>query len=258
MSRQAVVSTVHVLVAGIAALAIANSPARGAIPVNNPANFVHPGTPAVASKSAGGPAATSTLSGAPGKTRVAPFGAKKPTHGVATAGVRTLKPLVRGGAATTLRASAPTLDAAAAHRRAELEAMNGADLKLVLDDATGTIRFLAGPRLETDPVTATPASTDPMDAAGWNARAIGFLADNATLFRLDDPAAELLPVRLESDAAGFRASRFRQAWRGREIWGTDLVVRFDPAGRVIGMSGHYRGTPKGVIPAARLDEASAA
>jgi bacillolysin len=248
-ARYAVVPFARFLAAGMAALSLAAAPLAAAIPVNNPATFVK--TKAAPAASPLKPASTPTTARAAWN--------KKPTgHFPATPAPRTLAPFARtprGTATAPTGRLAPTLSPAAQRRVAELEAANGADLRLALDDATGTVRFLAGPNLEPGIAAATGGALATDEAT--NDRALAFLAANRALVNLDDPAAELVPLRVERDGAGFRAARFRQAWRGREIWGHDVIVRFDPAGRVIGLSGHYRATPKLTAPALVLDDASA-
>jgi bacillolysin len=122
-------------------------------------------------------------------------------------------------------------------------------LDIVWDDETGTPRHLNGLSL------ARPGSGPAADAEGV---ARGFLRDYAELVELANPDAELATVRVETDAAGFRAVRFEQTWQGRPIWGHDVIVRLDPDGRIIGMTGHYRATPAGPAPAFALDGAAAA
>ena len=76
------------------------------------------------------------------------------------------------------------------------------------------------------------------------ARAARFLAENKGLLRIDQPSAEFVPFKLVEGVHGFSAVRFQQYFQGLELWAHDLVVRFDPSGKVIGFSGCYRPTPE--------------
>jgi len=212
--------------------ALAAAPAMAVIPANNPTPFVKP---------ISAPSALTPASVGSGTTLN-----KKPTG--TTAGI------LRGPLVPLTRVPANAAVAPASARLAALQAANGEEFRIVLDEAGSTVRFLAGPNLE--PTRSTRPSAPETDRE-IETRALTFLADNAPLVAIDDPVDELSLYRIESDAEGFRAVRFRQTWRHHEIWGKDLIVRFDPAGRVIGMSGHYRATPKGLVPSARWAESAA-
>ncbi|MDZ4804936.1 MAG: M4 family metallopeptidase [Candidatus Eisenbacteria bacterium] len=212
-------------------IALLAAPTLAAIPVNNPATFVKPVVaPSNLTPASSGRGATLN---------------KKPTAQTAVS----MRGPLRGFSRLPVALATP-----AAVRLAALRAANGNDLRFVADDAGETVRFLAGPNLE--PGGSSRLSAPRLEAE-FESRALSFLADNATLVAIDNPADELTMNRVESDRDGFHAVRFRQTWRRNEIWGNDLIVRFDPAGRVIGMSGHYRATPKGLIPNAQLDESAA-
>lgn len=133
----------------------------------------------------------------------------------------------------------------------ELERMmeaSGSSFRIAWQPGLGTVRFLAGTGLDAD--AGAPAS-EPTEAAR------GFLTRNRALLRVTDTDREFSPTRVEESREGFRAVRFRQQWNGIPLWGHDIVVRSDPAGRVIGMSGHYRTTPEGPFVPASFSAAEA-
>jgi Zn-dependent metalloprotease len=120
----------------------------------------------------------------------------------------------------------------------------------------GTVRFLKGQDLsrdlETDPTFK--ASRLGGDVEGV-ARA--FLKHFSSLWRLDDPNAELVKRRIDVDRTGASHVRFEQAWQGIPIPGAELIVHLDRDRRVVLVSGAYIPTPRDLGTTPKLDAAEA-
>jgi hypothetical protein len=120
----------------------------------------------------------------------------------------------------------------------------------------GTVRFLKGQDLsrdlETDPTFK--ASRLGGDVEGV-ARA--FLKHFSSLWRLDDPNAELVKRRIDVDRTGASHVRFEQAWQGIPIPGAELIVHLDRDRRVVLVSGAYLPTPRDLGTTPKLDAAEA-
>lgn len=125
--------------------------------------------------------------------------------------------------------------AAAAAVLGRMRQASGSSFRIAWRPELGTIRFLAGTGLDAD---AGAPEGEP------TATARSFLARNQALLRITDTDLEFTPTRVETGREGYRAVRFQQQWNGVPLWGHDIVVRLDPAGSVIGMSGGYRPTPE--------------
>ena len=84
-----------------------------------------------------------------------------------------------------------------------------------------------------------------------------FLRTNCDLLRLDDPNAELVLVRRQTDKLGRTHLRFRQQYQGVPVWPADIIVHLSPEGHVDGMNGAFVPTPKNLSTVPTLDEATA-
>lgn len=84
-----------------------------------------------------------------------------------------------------------------------------------------------------------------------------FLRANCDLLRLDDPNAELVLVRRQTDELGRTHLRFRQQYQGVPVWPADIIVHLGPEGHVDGMNGAFVPTPKNLSTVPTLDEATA-
>ena len=85
-----------------------------------------------------------------------------------------------------------------------------------------------------------------------------FLQAEKTVLRINDPAAEFSLIRSERDELGQTHVRFRQVYRGVEVWAKDIVVHLDGEGNVLLMNGRLAPTPPAVLNVVgRLSEAQA-
>ena len=70
------------------------------------------------------------------------------------------------------------------------------------------------------------------------------LARWSSVMRLDDPAAELEGVRLETDDLGMTHVRFRQVLDGIPVWAREIIVHADRSGRIQSVNGSYEPTAR--------------
>ncbi|HEY3230140.1 MAG TPA: M4 family metallopeptidase, partial [Roseiflexaceae bacterium] len=104
----------------------------------------------------------------------------------------------------------------------------GADsLAIYRDEQTGVPNFVAGelPTLKAD-------VRDPIAAAH------AFFAENASLFRMTNPGAELSVVRNDHDAIGMDHVRFQQRYNGVEVFGAQIIAHMRGK-QVTAISGTY-------------------
>lgn len=91
-----------------------------------------------------------------------------------------------------------------------------------------------------------PGAMKPVAAQSYTDHALSFLAANREVFRIDDPAAELIPIEEAGDPGGRTHVRFAQRWRGVTVWGSGLAVHFDADGTPYAFSGRYLPSPSGI------------
>ena len=77
------------------------------------------------------------------------------------------------------------------------------------------------------------------------------------MLRLDDPHAELVLVRRQTDELGRTHLRFRQQYQGVPVWPADIIVHLNSAGQVDVMNGAFVPTPKDLSTIPVIDEATA-
>ena len=125
-----------------------------------------------------------------------------------------------------------------------LRELNGASLDLAWNPETSTPRYIAGPNL--------PAGAPGRPALSASA---AFLDEVGPLLRLEHPRAELAVTRVVDAADGSSAIRYAQIVDEMPVWGRDLIVRFDAAGAVVGLSAQTIPTTRPVR--GPIDEAAA-
>ena len=143
---------------------------------------------------------------------------------------------------------APAQDDAFARLRADA----GGALELRLRPDAGTPRLIRGNPLQRA-VAAPARDGDPRAAT---ARA--FLRARRGLLRLEDPDAELVLEREQSDELGRSHLRFGQRRHGLEVWPAELLVHLDLRGDVDVVDGAWVPTPAGVSVAPAIAAAEAA
>ena len=109
------------------------------------------------------------------------------------------------------------------------------------DGSNGTPTFMTAP-----PATGKVAAVEIADPGTL---ALDFVAAHRELFRLDNPREELEQYGATRDRSGRHHVQFRQRAGGVPVWGGDMVVHLDPAGRPYAFVGRYAPTPTRVDPA---------
>ncbi len=103
------------------------------------------------------------------------------------------------------------------------------------DTQEGTPIFMKAPNRVVK--VAAVEVTDPGE------RALAFIDEHRALFRLNNPRVELAEREAHRDLLGQYHVRFQQQRGGVPVWGGDLVVHLDSAGRPSGFNGRYAPTP---------------
>lgn len=107
----------------------------------------------------------------------------------------------------------------------------------------GTANWITG-RLPISTRAAIGASKN--TAVAYQEQALAVVESVRREMKLENPRAELQPVRIETDDLGFTHTRFEQTYEGIPVWGRDLYVHFDAEGEVYAVNGTYEPTPRGV------------
>ena len=142
--------------------------------------------------------------------------------------------------------AARTRSAPAWEVAADLLRQGDGPLAIYHDERTGVPNFLAGPLPQVRADVHTPLEA---------ARA--FLAENARLFRMSDPATELSLLRDERDRFGMNHVRFQQRYNGVEVFGAQLIVHTRGT-RIVAVGGTYfPGLAVDTRPSLTLDQAIA-
>ena len=141
----------------------------------------------------------------------------------------------------------PQLTAEQSQALSELETRCPGEVSVVLRPLAGTPRQIKGEVLQ----SAQAGSDPPLTTART------FLHTNCDLLRLDNPHAELVPVRRHTDKLGRTHLRFRQQYQGVPVWPADVLVHLNPAGHVDVMNGAFVPTPKDLSTTPVLDVATA-
>lgn len=133
----------------------------------------------------------------------------------------------------------------------ELETRCPSEVSVSLRPLAGTPRQITG--------TVLQQAIHGISAVGDSqlATARTFLRTNCDLLRLDDPNAELVLVRRQTDKLGRTHLRFRQQYQGVPVWPADIIVHLNPEGHVDVMNGAFVPTPKDLSIVPALDEATA-
>ena len=120
---------------------------------------------------------------------------------------------------------------------------------------------LAGWRIRRDAQNGTPTFMTAPAASGKvlavpvadpGALALAFVERHKALFQLQDPRTELRQRETHQDMIGQHHVRFQQQRGGVPVWGGDLVVHLDRAGRPNGFNGRYAPTPQDIVADAKL------
>ena len=98
--------------------------------------------------------------------------------------------------------------------------------------------FISGRRLQSSSVPGGARTVGAAEMQAW-----AFLRENAALLRVSDPAAEFERIGSTRDDLGFVHVRFRQVYRGVEVWGREVAVHIGPNGNVESFNGRWVPTP---------------
>lgn len=145
----------------------------------------------------------------------------------------------------------PQLTAEQRQALSELETRCPGEVSVSLRPLAGTPRQIKGTMLQ----QAQHGISAVGDAQLTTART--FLRTNCDLLRLDDPNAELVLVRRQTDKLDRTHLRFRQQYQGVPVWPADIIVHLNPEGHVDVMNGAFVPTPKNLSTTPTLDEATA-
>ena len=74
--------------------------------------------------------------------------------------------------------------------------------------------------------------------------AVAYIAQNRDLFRLSDPAHELMELRAENDALGMTHVRLQQIYQGLRVVGAQIVAHFAVDGSLVSVNGRFTPTPQ--------------
>ena len=133
----------------------------------------------------------------------------------------------------------------------ELETRCPGEVSVSLHPLAGTPRQITGAVLQQAIHGVSAVGDAPLTTART------FLRTNCDLLRLDDPNAELVLVRRQTDELDRTHLRFRQQYQGVPVWPADVIVHLNPAGHVDLMNGAFVPTPKTLSTTPTLDEATA-
>jgi Zn-dependent metalloprotease len=116
------------------------------------------------------------------------------------------------------------------------------DAEVQLDQGNQTVRRLHGADLsraldDSEQFRVLQANND---SAGV---VLAFIAAYKQLFRLQDPANELVVRSVERDSLGLAHVRLDQVFNGMRVWSGELNVHLDAGGRVYLVQGAYHPTP---------------
>lgn len=106
----------------------------------------------------------------------------------------------------------------------------------------GSFDYLASYEAAAPPAGPTLSGLAASRATG----AIGFMEIFSRSIGLNDPATEMAFVATATDELGYGHTRFKQVYNGLEVWGRDVIVHSDAAGKVYLMNGSYEKTPTGL------------
>lgn len=114
------------------------------------------------------------------------------------------------------------------------------DADLRLNPLNGTIQYLKGTNLSPKLGGMSSKSENPSDIA------LFFVDFYKTLFKLQQPHAELKCVAVKADELGLTHVRFQQIYQAVPVWGNELNVHLDQHNRVYLVQGRYIPTPQQV------------
>ena len=135
------------------------------------------------------------------------------------------------GFVTAAPAAAPAAPTAFDATLARLKSYAGGDVQVSIKRGTGVASFVMLPEQPTAESAAVLGDAE--------SRARGFLAQYGALFGIADQAAELATREVTTDAAGNAHVAFRQTHRGLAVFGGDLRVHMNAAGRVTSAGGAF-------------------
>ncbi len=108
-----------------------------------------------------------------------------------------------------------------------------------------TISYLKGKNLseglETDQVFLKLQSNDLLPEI-----ALAFISANTRLFRIEQPASELLELSVKEDDLGFKHIRFQQVFKGIPVRAAEINVHLDKHNHVYLVQGNYIPTPASI------------
>ncbi len=159
----------------------------------------------------------------------------------------------RLGPVQFLRRLTPRINGLTVEQRTTLDELKqlSPDMRLALDDRSGTPFFMMGRWKETPrttsshfPLTATAAAQLASGSSVHLAIAERFLDRYKELLRLDDPVQELRLKGYRVDELGLKHLKFEQIYRGVPVWASELIVHLDAHDAVYALNGRFEPTPR--------------
>lgn len=199
-----------------------------------------------------------TIAGAqktPGQRVLDPFAVKRTGKTAPTAEqremfTRDVQEMTSRIAGARRKTPGPISERTLAMRR--LSAINGSEPRVTWSEDGSMPIFISGRRLQ----SAEAPAARTVGTAELQSRS--FLREHAELLRIQTPDEEFASTSVERDALGMVHVRYRQMWRGVEVWGRDVVVHVGSDGHVRGFNGRWMPSPRSIDPAdVRVDEMTA-
>ncbi|HLP17272.1 MAG TPA: M4 family metallopeptidase, partial [Bacteroidota bacterium] len=110
--------------------------------------------------------------------------------------------------------------------------------RIVRNTETGTPRYI-----ELSHSSSSASQPVIASASGAAMAAKAFIASNAQLLKLNDPARELVLKETRTDELQRTSCKFTQTYQGVEVWGREFIVHFDARGRLATANGTIEQTP---------------
>ena len=114
------------------------------------------------------------------------------------------------------------------------------------------------PRLIEMNVPAVQKTKTVQSALAKETVAQNFLAANKELLKINDPSKEFSLKNSLEDKLGMTHIKYKQMYKGLEVWGNEIVVHLDSRGNVVSLNGEYQTTPSTITDInSKLDGAAA-
>jgi len=148
-------------------------------------------------------------------------------------------PAFRGTDRQTVATGTPEHLDPAAHRALQVLQQHGATV--AWHERTGVPDFITADRRSPIPLTVAPRPTEKPENV-----ALRFFSEYRALFRMTDPAQELVVKRVDRDALGMYHVRLAQRVGRRFVFGGELIVHLTPDRQIVAVNGKF--APQAKVP----------